>query len=77
MYLAFFKFSPEIRYSYGQRDMLTDDPNDFSVGLSRLTTQNLGIFVTFEGGPGSKRKLAKTQKSNKRIQAKQKKRLKQ
>ena len=77
MYFAFFKFSPEIRYSYGLRNMLTDDPNDFSVGLSKLTTQNLGIFVTFEGGPGGKRKLAKTQKRDKRIQNNQKKRLKQ
>ena len=77
MYFAYFKFSPEIRYSYGLRNMLTDDPNDFSIGLDRLTTQNLGIFVTFEGGPGGKRKLGKTKKRDSRIESRQRKRLKQ
>ncbi len=76
IFYPFFKFSPEIRYSYGLRNMLTDDPNSFSVGLDRLTTQNLGIFVTFEGGPGGKRKLGKTDKGNSKIKARQKKRLK-
>ena len=76
MYFAFFKFSPEIRYSYGLRNMLTDDPNDFSVGLSRLATQNLGIFMTFEGGPSGKRKLGKKTKGGGQIKARQKKRLK-
>ncbi|MEQ9467553.1 MAG: porin family protein [Ekhidna sp.] len=77
MYFAYFKFSPEIRYSYGLRNMLTEDPNDFSIGLDKLTTQNLGIFVTFEGGPSSKRKLGKKTKGAGQIQARQKKRLKQ
>lgn len=77
MYFAYFKFSPEIRYSYGLRNMLTDDPNDFSIGLDKLTTQNLGIFVTFEGGPSSKRKLGKKTKGAGQIKARQKKRLKQ
>lgn len=56
MYYPFFKFSPEIRYSYGLRNMLAGDPNDFSVGLQRLTTQNLTIYLTFEGGPTPKKK---------------------
>ncbi|MEQ8904763.1 outer membrane beta-barrel protein [Ekhidna sp.] len=77
MYFAYFKFSPEIRYSYGLRNMLTDDPNDFSIGLDKLTTQNLGIFITFEGGPSSKRKLGKKTKGAGQIKARQRKRLKQ
>lgn len=55
IYYPFFKFSPEIRYSYGLRNMLAGE-NDFSVGLSRLSTQNLTIFLTFEGGPTPKQK---------------------
>ncbi len=76
IFYPFFKFSPEIRYSYGLRNMLTDDPNDFSIGLDKLTTQNLGIFVTFEGGPSSKRKLGGKTKGGGQIKARQKKRLK-
>ena len=76
IFYPFFKFSPEIRYSYGLRNMLTDNPNDFSVGLDKLTTQNLGIFVTFEGGPSSKRKLGKKTRGGGQIKARQKKRLK-
>ncbi len=75
MYFAFFKFSPEIRYSYGLRNMLPGDRNDFSVGLDKLTTQNLGIFMTFEGGPSNKRKLGKKTKGAGKIQSRQKKRL--
>ncbi|MEM6831746.1 MAG: porin family protein [Bacteroidota bacterium] len=56
MYYPFFKFSPEIRYSYGLRDLLTGEPNSFSVGLQRLTTQNLTVYLTFEGGPTPKKK---------------------
>ncbi len=51
IFYPYFKFSPEIRYSYGLRNMLDGEPNEFSVGLSRVTTQNLGIFMSFEGGP--------------------------
>ncbi|WP_421764563.1 porin family protein [Ekhidna sp.] len=76
IFYPFFKFSPEIRYSYGLRNMLTDDPNDFSIGLEKLTTQNLGIFITFEGGPSTKRKLGKQTKGAGQIKARQKKRLK-
>ncbi|MEP1032924.1 outer membrane beta-barrel protein [Ekhidna sp.] len=76
IFYPFFKFSPEIRYSYGLRNMLTEDPNDFSIGLEKLTTQNLGIFVTFEGGPSSKRKLGGKTKGGGQIKARQKKRLK-
>ncbi|MEO9871903.1 type IX secretion/gliding motility protein PorT/SprT [Ekhidna sp.] len=76
IFYPFFKFSPEIRYSYGLRNMLTDNTNDFSIGLDKLTTQNLGIFVTFEGGPSTKRKLGKKTKGAGQIKSRQKKRLK-
>ncbi|MEQ9404249.1 MAG: porin family protein [Cyclobacteriaceae bacterium] len=56
IYYPFFKFSPEIRYSYGLRNMLQDEKNEFSVGLDRLSQQNLTIFITFEGGPTPKQK---------------------
>lgn len=56
IYYPFFKFSPEVRYSYGLRNMLTETENRFSVGLDNLTTQNLTIFLTFEGGPTTKKK---------------------
>lgn len=84
IFYPYFKFSPEIRYSYGLRNMLTNDPNSFSVGLDKLTTQNLGIFVTFEGGPQSERKLGKKTKgagtktrAADKVRNRQKKRLKQ
>ena len=56
IYYPFFKFSPEIRYSYGLRNMLSGNSNQFSVGLERLTTQNLTVYITFEGGPSPKQK---------------------
>lgn len=77
IFYPFFKFSPELRYSYGLRNMLTDNENDFSIGLDKLTTQNLGIFITFEGGPSTKRKLGKQTKGAGQIKARQRKRLKQ
>ena len=72
IFWAFVKFSPEIRYSYGLRNMLTDDPNDFSVGLDKLTTQNLGIFFTFEGGPSPKNKPGKKPKNGGQLKKRQK-----
>jgi len=67
IFYPYFKFSPEIRYSYGMRNMLSGATNDFNVGLSRVTTQNLGIFMSFEGGPdNSGNKKAGKIKSRKR-----------
>jgi len=81
IFYPFFKFSPEIRYSYGLRNMLNTPGNDFNVGLARLTTQNLGIFITFESGPQSERKLGKKRKGvgsdSSGVKNRQKKRLKQ
>ena len=51
MYQQLFKFSPEIRYSYGLVNVLEKEKNIFSEGLRRVTTHNLAIYITFEGGP--------------------------
>ena len=82
IFYPFFKFSPEIRYSYGLRNMLNEPPNAFSEGLNRLTTQNLGIFITFEGGPQNERKLGRKRRGSgigndsAKVKNRQKKRLK-
>lgn len=52
MYQPLFKFSPEIRYSYGITNVLDDEENIFSAGLQSITTHNITFFITFEGGPG-------------------------
>jgi len=64
MYFPLFKFSPEIRYSWGVKNMI--DPksvSEFNIPLKKLTTHNLSLYVTFEGGPstisGSKGRRAK------------------
>jgi hypothetical protein len=54
IYNPLFKFSPEIRYSYGVRNMLSgrsDSP--FNAPLKKLTTHNITFYVTFEGGPST------------------------
>ena len=62
MYFQLFKFSPEIRYSYGIGNMLaTRSRSSFNDPLKKLTTHNLTLYITFEGGPstlnsGSKRR---------------------
>ncbi len=54
MYFKLFKFSPEIRYSYGIRNMLDRGSNSsFNAPLKRVTTHNLTMYVTFEGGPST------------------------
>ncbi|MDP4678860.1 MAG: PorT family protein [Cyclobacteriaceae bacterium] len=51
LYQELFKFSPELRYSYGLRNVLQDKKNSFSAGLSKVTTHNITFYITFEGGP--------------------------
>lgn len=51
LYFELFKFSPEIRYSWGVRDMLGDEPNEFTTPIKRLSYQNFSFYITFEGGP--------------------------
>ena len=51
IFFQLFKFTPEIRYSFGFRNLLPDIPNNFDAALSKLTTHNVTAFITFEGGP--------------------------
>ncbi|HHP7240437.1 MAG TPA: outer membrane beta-barrel protein [Cyclobacteriaceae bacterium] len=51
IYFPLFKFSPEMRYSFGLSNLLQDDINRFNAGLERLTMHNFTFYVTFEGGP--------------------------
>lgn len=51
LYFPLFKFSPEVRYSWGLRNMLTDESNEYDLALKKLTYQNISFYFTFEGGP--------------------------
>ena len=51
VFYELFKFTPEIRYSFGFRNLLPNTSNDFDAALSKLTTHNITAFITFEGGP--------------------------
>ena len=51
LYYPLFKFAPEIRYSWGISNILTDDINKYSAGLQRVSPHNLTLYITFEGGP--------------------------
>lgn len=54
MYMPLFKFSPEIRYSYGIRNMLNmPSQSEYNAPLKKVTTHNIGLFFTFEGGPST------------------------
>jgi len=48
IYFAYFKFSPEIKYSYGLKNMLIDQNNQYSNLINRLSTRGLLISLTFE-----------------------------
>jgi len=48
MYFSYFKFSPEIKYSYGLRNMLIDQQNESNDLINRLSTRGILISLTFE-----------------------------
>jgi len=48
IYFGYFKFSPEIKYSYGLRNMLIDQENQYNEMINRLSTRGLLISLTFE-----------------------------
>ena len=48
IYFAYFKFSPEIKYSYGLRNMLTNQENQYNNLINRLSTRGILISLTFE-----------------------------
>jgi hypothetical protein len=48
IYYELFKFSPEIRYSFGLRNLLGNEPNLNTVNLDRLTLHSLTFYLQFE-----------------------------
>ena len=48
VYFAFFKFSPEIKYSYGLKNMLKGQTNEINSIINRLSTRCVTISLTFE-----------------------------
>jgi hypothetical protein len=47
-YFNFFKFSPEIRFSYGLPNLLKSQNNDLSKGLEKVTYNSVTIFLNFQ-----------------------------
>ncbi|UXP32958.1 PorT family protein [Reichenbachiella agarivorans] len=62
LYQPLFKFSPELRYSYGLLNVLDDQENSYSAPLRNLTIHSLSFFITFEGGPSTFSKKGKKQR---------------
>jgi len=52
LYQTLFKFSPEVRYSWGLLDMIDkSEPNRFTIPIERLAIHTITFYITFEGGP--------------------------
>ena len=47
-YSQFFKFTPEIKLSYGLRNLLVQEANIYTSGLTRLQSRSIYISFTFE-----------------------------
>ena len=47
IYFPLFKFSPEIRYSYGLVDVLQNNQNDVGMAFQRLNTQGISLYLIF------------------------------
>jgi len=48
MYYPLFKFSPEVRFSYGLVNVLSPVPNDKSAGIDDLRTKSLSFYFNFQ-----------------------------
>ena len=48
MYFAYFKLSPEIKYSHGLRNMLKYQNNNTSNQIKSLSTRAILVSLTFE-----------------------------
>ena len=48
IYFAYFKFSPEIKYSYGLKNMLINQDNEYNNLITKLSTRSILISLTFE-----------------------------
>jgi hypothetical protein len=49
LYYSYFKLSPEIRFSHGLSNQLSNENNVFNRNLRRLSTHNVGIYLNFDG----------------------------
>ena len=47
-YQKYFKFSPELKYNFGIRDLLVRDNNVFSKSIDKITSKIINISFTFE-----------------------------
>ena len=64
MYYRLFKFSPEIRYSYGIKNMLAPrSTSNYNIPLKKVTHHNITFYITFEGGPSTLRSGSKRRPS--------------
>ena len=48
IYFEFFKFSPEIKASFGLNNILVDDDTQFTDSIDKLYTRSFLFSVTFE-----------------------------
>lgn len=48
LYYPLFKFSPELRFSKGLRNLLGNEINDFSRGLESLNTNTITLYLLFQ-----------------------------
>lgn len=47
IYFPLFRFSPEIRYSYGLVNVLKNQHNDVGMAFRRMTTQSISLYLVF------------------------------
>lgn len=48
LYMSFFKFSPEIRFSHGVGNMVNRNGSSFERNIERMTTRRFSILLNFE-----------------------------
>ena len=48
IYFSFFKFSPELRYSYGLSNLLASRDNDLTRGLQKVTYNSVTLYLNFQ-----------------------------
>jgi hypothetical protein len=47
-FFEFFKFSPELRFSHGLTNMFQPSKNSVGVGISKMTTHTVTLYLNFE-----------------------------
>ena len=48
IYFEYFKFAPEIKYSYGLKNILISQNNEYDNMINQLSTRSILISLTFE-----------------------------